>query len=233
MSAIHRRAADQVFDRLLERIVSGALSPGDRLDPTEIAESYGVSRTPVREAILKLDAEGLVERMPYRGVVVTGVDPSTAEDLAGLRIQLETLAVRAALPRLTDEDVDHMRDVHERLQVAVGGPQAQSAFAELNREFHLTLYGASGSPTMTRQINDLSAQAERIRLHFDIRHGHAVEDHARILAACAERDVEEAVAATRDHILGALSLMIENFEVSPGSVLGLALQDTARASSTT
>ena len=64
MSGIHRRVTDEVFDRLHERIATGALAPGDRLDPTEIAASFGISRTPVREAILKLDAQGLVERIP-------------------------------------------------------------------------------------------------------------------------------------------------------------------------
>jgi GntR family transcriptional regulator, rspAB operon transcriptional repressor len=225
MPGIHRRVADEVYDRLHERIVTGDLAPGDRLDPTEVAASYGVSRTPVREAILRLDAHGLVERIPYRGVVVTGIDARAAEDVAAMRIQLETLAVRAALPRLGQEDVDRMRALHEELQAKVGGPDAQQVFADLNREFHLTLYRAAGSPTLIRLLTDLSAQAERMRLHFDVRRGRAGADHARILAAVAARDVEETVAATRDHILGALLLMMPaGFAVADGSALDVALR---------
>jgi DNA-binding GntR family transcriptional regulator len=142
-----------------------------------------------------------------------------------MRIQLETLAVRAALPRLREADVERMRALHEELRSRVEGPDAQQAFSGLNREFHLTLYRAAGSPALIRLITDLSAQAERMRLHFDVRRGRAGDDHARILAALAARDVEEAVAATRDHILGALVMMMPaGFEVTPGSTLDLALR---------
>jgi DNA-binding GntR family transcriptional regulator len=186
--------------------------------------SLGVSRTPVREAILRLDAQGLVERMPYRGVVVTAVDQTAAEDVAALRIHLETLAARAATPLLRPEDLARMREVHEQLETVMSGPDAQRGFSELNREFHSTLYRASGSATLVRLIDDLSAQAERIRLHFDVRRGRALDEHAAILAACSSGDVEAAAAATRDHIFGALRLMMpEGHEVAPGSALEIAL----------
>lgn len=225
MAGIHRRVADEVYARLHERIVTGAVAPGDRLDPTEIAESFGVSRTPVREAILRLDAQGLVERQPYRGVVVTAVDAAAAEDVAAMRLQLETLAVRAALPHVRDAELVRMRKIHEELRASVEEPDAQQVFAELNREFHLTLYRAAGSPTLIRLVTELSAQADRMRLHVDVRRGPAGDDHARILAAVEARDVEEAVAATRDHIFGALrSLAPDGFEVTPDSALDVALR---------
>ncbi|MFT4084812.1 MAG: GntR family transcriptional regulator [Nocardioides sp.] len=224
MTAIHQRVADVVFDKLHERIVGGQLAPGDRIDPTEVAASLGVSRTPVREALLQLEAQGLVERLPYRGVVVTAVDAADVEDIAALRIHLETMAVRAALPHLTEDDTRHMESIHRELLAAVASPDAQRSFSELNRDFHLTLYRAAGSPTLLRLISDLSARAERLRLHFDVRHGRAMDDHARILAACQTGDVDEAVAATRDHILGATLMMLpEDFRVTPGSVLDTAL----------
>src|SRR4051794_20214792 len=160
MAGIHRRMADTVFDRLHERIVSGDLAPGDRVAATEIAESLGVSRTPVREAILRLDAQGLVERQPYRGVVVTSVDHSAAAEVAALRIHLETLATRAAVPRLGPADLDHLRELHARLEAVLAGPDAQRGFSALNREFHLTLYRAAGSPELARVIDELSARAE-------------------------------------------------------------------------
>jgi len=224
MAGIHRRVADEVFARLHERIVTGDLAPGDRVDAGDIAESLGVSRTPVREAILRLDAQGLVERMPYRGVVVTAVDQTAAEDVAALRIHLETLAARAATPRLQPQDLARMGEVHEQLEAVMSGPDAQRGFTELNREFHTTLYRAAGSATLVRLIDDLSAQAERIRLHFDVRRGRALDDHAAILAACRSGDVEAAVSATRDHILGALRMMMsEDYEITPGSALEIAL----------
>lgn len=225
MASINRRVADELFDRLLEQIVSGELAPGDRLDPTQVAESYGVSRTPVREAILRLDAQGLLERVPYKGVVVTGVDLALAEDVTALRIQVEALAARTAVPRLTSDVLDRMQEIHDELVAAMSSPEAQSAFRELNREFHLVLYRAAGSSLMLRTIEDLADHAERIRLHFDVRHGRAIDDHARILEACRAGDVDAVVAATRDHILGTYLLMRpDDPVVTPGSALEAALE---------
>jgi DNA-binding GntR family transcriptional regulator len=144
--------------------------------------------------------------------------------VAALRIHLETLATRVATPLLQPQDLTRMREVHDQLEAVMSGPDAQRGFTELNREFHRTLYRAAGSSTLVRLIDDLSAQAERIRLHFDVRRGRALADHAAILAACSSGDVEAAVAATRDHILGALRMMMpEGYETTPGSALEIAL----------
>ncbi|MFC4063517.1 GntR family transcriptional regulator [Actinoplanes subglobosus] len=220
MSGIHRRVADEVYARLREQIVTGQRGPGDRLDPTEVAAELGVSRTPVREAVLRLDADGLVHRQPYKGVVVAGISLAGAADVTALRLHLETLAVRAAVPRLADTDLVSMRDLHQRLDTAIQGDDAQESFRTLNREFHLTLYRAAGSPLLLRHIEDLAAQADRFRLHFDVRHGRAVGDHADILSACEVRDTEAVVAATRRHILGSYLLMLPAGQSIPaGSLL--------------
>lgn len=225
MVALHRRVADEVFDLLHDRIVTGDLAPGDRVDPTQVAASLGVSRTPVREAILRLDALGLVERLPYRGVVVTAIDLAAAQEVTALRVELETLAVRTAVPRLDAAALAQLGALHDELTAAVAGPDAQQEFRRLNREFHLGLYRRSGSPALVRLVTDLASQAERMRLHFEVRRGRALADHAAILEACRAGDVEAAVAATRDHIVGTFEMMTPTgFEVAPGSVLDVVLR---------
>ncbi|WP_329343443.1 GntR family transcriptional regulator [Streptomyces sp. NBC_01352] len=224
MASIQRRAADLVFDNLHERIVSGALAPGDRVDPTEIAEELGVSRTPVREAILRLDSEGLVNRLPYRGVVVTGIDLRVAEEIAALRIHMETLATRLAVPRLRDSDLVTMREANERLSEAVRGEHPQRSFNELNRRFHMTLYERADSTVLLRTIENLSSQAERIRMHFDLTHSPAHQHHEVILDACERRDPDAAAAATRDHILAIHCLLKpDGYRIEPGSPLAVVL----------
>ncbi|MFI6366200.1 GntR family transcriptional regulator [Nocardia sp. NPDC050630] len=225
MDSIHRRVADKVCDRLRDRIIGGDLSPGDRIDPTEVATSLGVSRTPVREALLQLEAQGLIERLPYRGVVVTGVDPAEAEDIAVLRIHLETFATRLAVPRLRPADLDRMRAANEKLARAMADPTAaQNSFGPFNRAFHQALYQAGGSKTLSRLTSDMAARAERIRMHFDVRRGNAVAEHERILTACVAGDVEEAVAATRDHLLAVhLRVMPDDYRIPPGSALEATL----------
>lgn len=225
MSSIQRRAADLVFEHLQERIVSGELAPGDRLDPTEIAESLGVSRTPVREAILQLDSSGLVRRLPYRGVVVAELDRALAEEVAALRIHLETLAARIAVPRLRDEDLALMRATHGQLGQALTGEHPQRQFNEFNRRFHMTLYQRAGSAVLLRSIESLAHQAERIRMHFDLRHSPAGQHHAAILQACERRDADAVAVATRDHILAAHRLMMgEDCRIEPGSSLAVVLE---------
>jgi GntR family transcriptional regulator, rspAB operon transcriptional repressor len=224
VTGIHRRMADEVYERLREQIVTGVRAPGDRVDPTDVAANLGVSRTPVREAILRLDAEGLVERQPYRGVVVTAVDLGAAADVAAVRLQLETLAARVAVPRLTEDVLARMRDLHARLQEEMAGQDAQESFRRLNREFHMTLYRAAGSPALLRLIEDLAGQAERFRLHFDVRQGSALRDHAAILTACEARDAEAVVAATRAHVIGSYRLMLPpGASISDDSLLGVTL----------
>jgi GntR family transcriptional regulator, rspAB operon transcriptional repressor len=224
MASIQRRAADLVFERLQERIVSGELAPGDKLDPTEIAADLGLSRTPVREAILRLDNEGLVNRIPYRGVVVAGIDLRVAEEVAALRIHLETLAATLAVPRLRDQDLADMRETHAQLTESLKGETAQREFNELNRRFHMTLYQRADSAALLRTIENLASQAERIRMHFDLRQGPAQPHHEAILRACENRDAAAAAAATRDHILTAYQAMMpDDHRIEPGSSLGVVL----------
>ncbi|MEU6412904.1 GntR family transcriptional regulator [Microbispora sp. NPDC046933] len=228
MTSIQRRAADLVFERLQERIVSGELAPGDRLDPAEIAADLGLSRTPVREAILRLDSEGLVNRLPYRGVVVAGIDHRVAEEVAALRIHLETLAVRLAVPRLREEDLVEMREAHEQLNRSLEGENPQREFNELNRRFHMTLYRRADSAVLLRTIENLASQAERIRMHFDLRQSPAGRHHEEILAACENRDIEVAAATTRDHILAAHRLMMpDDYRIEAGSMLAAVLATAA------
>ncbi|MEV0362109.1 GntR family transcriptional regulator [Nocardia fusca] len=224
---ITSRVADRVHDELRRRIVAGELAPGDRIDPTDLAASLGVSRTPVREAILRLDAEGLVERRPYRGVVVSAVDYAAAEDIAALRISLESPAARTAVPRLVPADLEQMRAAHEAFRTAARRRDADRSFGDLNREFHLVLYRRAGSPGLVRVIQDLSIRSERIRVHFSMRGGPAVEEHEAILRACEAGDVTAAVEATRRHILAVLyRVMPPGYQIPAGSVLDSALRST-------
>jgi GntR family transcriptional regulator, rspAB operon transcriptional repressor len=220
MASIQRRAADLVFEQLHERIVSGVLAPGARLDPTEIAGELGVSRTPVREAILRLDSEGLVNRLPYRGVVVTGIDLRAAEEIAAVRIHLETLAAWLAVPRLTERALAEMHDANAPIGEIADGRRPQPEFNELNRRFHMALYQCAGTPVLLRTIENLASQADRVRMHFNLRHSPAHQHHEEILDACRRRDAESAAAATRDHILSVHRLaMPEGYQIAPDSPL--------------
>jgi DNA-binding GntR family transcriptional regulator len=214
-----------VFNHLHAEIVNGSLPPGTRLDLEAVADELDVSRTPVREAMLRLESEGLVERSPYRGAIVAAIDPVVAEQTAGVRIHLEGLAVRLAVPRLTAANLaamaDHLRELDE-LERDPGF--TTQAWNELNARFHGEIYSAADCPPLTKPITALAAHGARIRMHFDPREFSASDDHRAILAACQAGDAEGAARAAQLHILNAYMSSMRATTVAPDSPLGLALK---------
>jgi GntR family transcriptional regulator, rspAB operon transcriptional repressor len=220
-----RRTTDAVFTHLHEAIVRGAVSAGERIDLDAVAAELDVSRTPIREALLRLESEGLVERIPYRGAVVAAVDPRVAADVAAVRIHLEGLAMRLAVPRLTDATLGAMADCLDDLDALQGkaGLDVRDRWNELNDRFHGLLYEAADCPQLMRPLESLSAQASRIRRHFDARQGPAQADHRAILLACRNRNADQAARAAQRHILRAYARMVGD-EIDPGSPLGVSLE---------
>jgi DNA-binding GntR family transcriptional regulator len=219
-----RRTADWVFSHLHGEIVSGTLAPGSRVDLDEVGRVLDVSRTPVREALLRLETEGLVERTPYRGAVIAGIDPVVAEHTAAARIHLEGLAVRLAVPRLTKADTSAMTACLKDLEQVQRDPDAStSEWNELNRRFHGIVYEASDCPTITRPIDALAAQASRFRLHFHPRSFDSRKDHRAILAACKGGDPDETARVAQLHILRAHMASMGISSVASDTPLGVAL----------
>ncbi|GHF18991.1 GntR family transcriptional regulator [Pseudolysinimonas yzui] len=217
---IHRpaRMADQVTRVLRDRIVDGTLPAGSRIDIGETANELGVSPTPVREALVQLESLGLLTREPYRGAVVVGIDLNRLEEVTALRIDLEGRAAELGVPRLSDADLERMREVLGQLER--GSDDAAFSlglFNELNREFHSVIYRASDSPTLVRLIDLLGAEADRMRLHVDVRAPFAEAFHRQILAGCERRDAPAVAAATRQHLLEAYIAMRHGDDtISPG-----------------
>ncbi len=201
MSVPSRRTTEYVVGFLREQIINGKLRTGERIDQDAIAAELNVSRTPVREALVRLDVEGLVEVRPYRGAVVQGMDTLWVAEFIALRIHTEGFAARLGAPVLTDADLKEMRSV---LSVMAHDPDPEDFF-EANRRFHAVLYDAAGAPQLTRMIDPLLQQFQRFRSHYSLGQHPAVgEQHLHILEACTLRDPDLAEDAVRAHILGVL-----------------------------
>lgn len=225
-AGLTRRATDQVFQLLRDRIISGELPAGARVEIDAIAYELAISRTPVREAVLQLESAGLVERLPYKGSVVTGVNPARFEEVTALRIQAEGLAAGVGAPRLTDGDIAEMTQLQERIEALSGDPAySLGLFNDLNRRFHHVLYAAADSPLLLQQIEQLTVDADRIRIHFNIVPVSADEFHQPILAACRARDGAAARELTRRHILHAYFVTRARLAVGDG-VLRAVLDET-------
>jgi DNA-binding GntR family transcriptional regulator len=197
-----RSVVDQVHGALLERIVAGELPPGSRLRQEALAEELGVSRTPLREALVRLASEGLVEFTPNRGATVAARDFTDMEQAWCARLVIEPGAARLAAERRDPDAVRRLRECARR-QRAVAG-DVTTSFA-LNREFHLTLVQASGNAHLGQFAELL--WLTRIGVPIFARQARSREqilawasEHATIVEAVAAGKAALAERLTRDHI---------------------------------
>lgn len=225
--AFDREAVRTLRDRIAERIrgliIDGTLTPGDRLVEPELARRLGVSRTPLREALLQLDAEGFVRVTPRRGAVVSVLSRPDAAETYQLKGVLEAFAARLACTRLSPAELVRLRDLHERMKRLAGARSKDvRAILQLNAEFHLTLSEASGNEKLAGYIRALRAQALRYNYIYLSVLSHlapSMKEHERILAALEKRDaalVERLVRAHGDAAGKALCAYIDR---QPGGTI--------------
>ena len=192
-------AADAVARSLRALILDGTFGVGLQLRQEDLAKRFGVSRIPVREALGRLQAEGLVEHFADRGSVVAGRSVDDLLETLDIRIALESRAMRLAMPHLQARDIKAARDIMRRYDEA----ETPRQWTELNLEFHLALYRPCGRPRLVRMIEDL---VRGISIHLRQHISHTVgrrnpqAEHKDLLKACVAGDVELAVRLTEQHI---------------------------------
>lgn len=203
---LHRGLAEEVADRLREGIISGAFRPGQQLHEVDLATSLGVSRSPVRDALLQLDHEGLVQLRRYRAAVVVGLTLRDIEEVYSLRSALETLAVRLAAERASDDNVAALDAAAKRLP-SLASPGSALELAHFDIQFHDLIYHAAGHRRLSAHWSTLRPQVHRFLVSRNIvNHGYealAGEDHQELATAIASRDPERAVVMIQRHLNGA------------------------------
>ena len=179
-----------VFERLQGDILRGALRPGDALRQEVITERLGVSRTPVREAIRRLQAEGLVTFIPRKGAVVAEIPLQKVREIYQIRGQLEAFAAELAMGQLGAEEISGLR----RLVMEMEGLNPESdleTILEKNRSFHHIIYSASGNATLVEMIDQLWRDIQRLRSRYLLTphgHRHSTSEHREILEALEAHD---------------------------------------------
>ena len=205
---------DYLPHTLRQAILRGELKPGERLMEIHLAQKLGVSRTPVREAIRKLELEGLVRMIPRKGAVVAEITISDLEDVLEVRMALEELAVKLACRMLTPEQLDEIGGLADEFEQTLYGEDV-GACAQADMRFHEAIYAATGNGRLVQILNNLREQMYRYRMEYlkdRDAHQQLVQEHAEILEALADRDVERALEASgrhierqKEHIIGVLS----------------------------
>jgi DNA-binding GntR family transcriptional regulator len=217
--ALVRNASVAATELIREAIVDGRLAPGERLKEEELARELGISRTPVREALLLLQAEGLVQATPNRGARVSAHTAEDLDDLYQLRALLEGYAARRAALAVSEADIAELRASCDRFDLLCEEHAELRDLVSENLFFHSTILDAAGSArlsSMVRTVIELplvyrsyiwySPDQTRISAHY----------HRQIANALATRDWERAELVMKEHVFEARDLLVERLRAAEG-----------------
>lgn len=209
-------AAGQAYDLLSERIAAGEITPGMRLKESALAESLGFSRTPVREALRRLAADGLVVVSPNRGAQVVSYTGDEIDAFFSVRVILEPQATVLAVPRFRDDEIDELEDLASRMTALSASTPDMHLLGELNRDFHDRFLQGSGNRALASAVSAVVRPAVVYRTF----HRYSPEQlqrsmahHLELVAATRARDPEWAESVMRTHLLAARHSATSAFSV--------------------
>lgn len=207
---------DIVFYKLREAIITGRMVPGERLMEIKLANEMGVSRTPVREAIRKLQSEGLVIMNARRGAVVAPINEEVMQELLEIRKALESLACQLVAVKAEPEDIQRLRDINAAMRSAIDDGNVDK-ITEFDVEFHETITELAANSHLTSMLDQIKEHLYRYRLEFikELKNKYALADeHDRIVdalesrnAKAAGREIEKHIELQERYIINALEQM--------------------------
>jgi DNA-binding GntR family transcriptional regulator len=203
---------DRAYSVLRSAIIDGTLAPGERLRDGELVERLGLSRTPIREALARLEEDGLVESEPNRYTRVTPLDRRDAQDAYPVVAALHALAAEHAVPRLSEGDIRAMAAENRRFARAVAAADVDEAMAA-DDAFHEVLIKASANPAIASVLERLMPRLHRLeRAQFGSLSGRrSVSQHQALIAAAKRGDTQGTAAAVRENWLSLRALMEQAF----------------------
>lgn len=192
----------RAYNDLESAILTGELKPRERLVEKDLAERLGMSRTPIREALRRLEERGMVRILPHRGAIVSDISPADVEDIYSVRCHLEVLASRLAVERIGAEGMDRVTEMEAaHASLAAGGDVRALMLA--NDRFHDAIYVAAENPCLYELIQQLRRQVHAVRFNAwsqPDRIARSLDEHRRILQALRRRDAAGLADRTREHL---------------------------------
>lgn len=208
-----RSIPDLIYAKLREGILRGQLPPGTGLRQAELATRFGVSRVPIREAMNRLQSEGLIVLRPRRGFAVTSLNASEIVEIFELRTVVEEHALRIATLRRTQADVDEVAAIVQKMAALhSGAPDYLVHWADLNRHFHARLIGSANRQRLGEIARNLSDAVEpyiRLESHFTGDFHAAEAEHRQIMDAFARGDADTAADAARAHCVSTMQRLVK------------------------
>ena len=204
MAIEYKTRTQLVVEILREKILNGEITAGQPLRQAALAEDLNVSRIPIREALLQLEAEGLVAFEPHKGATATELNVDQVDELFELRAMLEADLLAASIENITDASLESASEILAKLDQALGKENSANTWSELNSAFHNCLYSGANRPQTYELVQTLNKNADRyIRMHLLWAGGisKAGSEHAELLSMCKERNIAGAVKVLKQHIL--------------------------------
>jgi len=199
---MERKRSDRIADALEGLIFDGTFADGDRLDEVQLASRFEVSRTPVREALLRLSQSGLVEQIPRRGVFVRQPGPVELIEMFEVMAELEAVSARLAAARISENALAKLHAANERCKHAVEAQDTDGYYRE-NEQFHANIYRQSGNRFLEQECLRLQRRLQpfrRVQLRVRGRMKQSMSEHEEIVAAIEAGDGEKAAEAIRRHV---------------------------------
>lgn len=198
----HRTISAAIAAQLRSAVLSGEHPSGSQLRQDALAARFGVSRIPVREALLQLEAEGLVRIVPHKGAVVTGLSKAEVDDIFELRLLLEVRLLRSSVPLLTAEDFSDLDRIQHAFSAAIRAGDA-ARWGALNAELHMALYLRADLPRTTGIVANLLTASERytrIQLTGKAEWRRALAEHGELIELCRRKETDAACRLLEQHI---------------------------------
>jgi len=210
----YKNAREAAFEKIKEAIIKGHFKPGEKLVEQTLAQEMGVSRTPVREAIRRLEAEGFVVSIPRKGVVVSRADKEEIVQLYSIRAELEGLAARWAIENADEDDMRKLDEAISRMEETAASGDLDGV-VQSNALFHDAIAQASKSRILCTLLKTLQDNIQRFRfqsLHLPGRPEAALAEHKEIVAAIKEKKTEEADRLLKEHLQNACAAALAHMK---------------------
>jgi len=222
----HQTLREKILETIRDAILKGTLKPGERVSEPELAERFGISRTPIREAFRQLESEGYLEVIPRKGAVVASLSERDVVEFYSIKSILEGHAARIAAERMSERDLERLEAINAKLQqIAEEGDI--KAFFRVHNEFHELFIKASGNDKLVELINQLVLKFNRLRLASLSQPGRmeiSVKEHRKIIEAFRRHDGDRAENLVRHTATIGAEVLIQSLAREQGRKVAAAMQ---------
>lgn len=209
---VRRTLHDELLERLRQMIVDGALAPGAKVPEKELCERFGVSRTPLREALKVLASEGLVTLTPNRGAMVADLTREDLEEVFPVMAALEAVSGEMACTNITDDEVAEIRRLHEKM-IGYYNARDLSGYFRINQQIHELILKAARNPTLTSLYRSLAGRIRQARYLANMsrsRWAQAVDEHGQMIEALEVRDGARLAGILKSHLENKAETVMES-----------------------